>query len=192
MEEELENLMVAKMELERDKKNLLEKTEKIQSNFLAKSKELETVTLRLKNASCITNDEVDALKAKLKEIETDNETLKARLREREQDITDLTNFYHKTLEELAIAGSELESVKNKGQEDTQRLRDCVNELTQELEVVKRPCIQNGEQEQPPPEKDFKCKFDVNVQSKDALDMIDSLILTISSSITEYQTSYKLK
>ncbi|CAG9323119.1 unnamed protein product [Blepharisma stoltei] len=192
VEEELEQLMVSKLELEREKKTLQEKLEKSKASLMKKSKELEFLSQRLKTTSSSSSGEIEALKQRLKEVETENEALKTRVREKDQNIGDLTKFYHKTLEELALAGSELERFRSRKDEESQRLKDHVNELTQELQIIKRPSPQIPELEQPPPEKDFKIKFDINTQNKDPLDMIDSLISTIANSLDEYKSSYKLK
>ncbi|CAG9313360.1 unnamed protein product [Blepharisma stoltei] len=192
VEEEIEQLMVAKLELERENKALQEKLEKAKGSLAKKTKELEAMSQRLKTTSSTTSGEIDALKQRLKEVETENEVLRGRVREKDQNIGDLTKFYHKTLEELSLAGSELERIKTTKEKESQKLKEHVSELTQELQIIRRPNLQAAELEQPPPEKDFKIKFDTNVQNKDPLDMIDSLILTISNSLDEYKSSYALK
>jgi hypothetical protein len=45
-------------------------------------------------------------------LEIDNEDNKSKLRNRECELEDLKNFYNKTLEDLAITGSELDELKN--------------------------------------------------------------------------------
>lgn len=189
MEQDLEKALLKNHDLEQKNESLQESYDKLHSEYLKLSKELE---IERKKSSLVGEDQLNSLNLQIKELETENEALKLRLREKDAENQDLRSFYHKTLEDLAITGSELDYVKNASQENSQRMKDHINELQQELELIKKSHNNSSEMEQPPPDTKNEFKFQFDVDGTDALEMIDSLILTISSNITEYKKTNKLK
>jgi chromosome segregation ATPase len=69
--------------------------------------------------------------------EIELEKAKNTIREKDFEIEQLTTFYHKTLEDFAIAVSELETIKDSSTENMQRLRDQISELSLELSLARR-------------------------------------------------------
>lgn len=138
--------------------------------------------------------EISQLKQRIQILEIENDHLKSKLRERESEIDDLHNFYQKTLEELAITGSELDALKNHSQENTQRMRDYITELTQELEIVRKHQKIAAERQMyqtQSMQNEFKYRFDVKLHGKEASEMIDVLISSLNINITEYKKQHKL-
>jgi hypothetical protein len=120
------------------------------------------------------------------ETEIDDTTLK--VREKDCEIDDLKNYINKTLEELAITCSELDAFKEFSQESTQRLKDHIGELSQELEVVKRrPTLLNSH-DSSEVRSGFKLKL--NLHGKTAQSNIDSLIQALRSQVV-HRKSLKL-
>mgnify|MGYP001100775903 CR=1 FL=1 len=189
MEQDLEKALLKNHDLEQKNEILQESYDKLHSEYLKLSKDLE---IEREKSSLVGEDQLNSLNLQIKELETENEALKLRLREKDAENQDLRSFYHKTLEDLAITGSELDYVKNASQENSQRMKDHINELQQELELIKKSHNNSSEMEQPPPDTKNEFKFQFDVDGTDALEMIDSLILTISSNITEYKKTNKLK
>jgi len=189
MEQDLEKALLKSHDLEQKNEILQESYDKLHSEYLKLSKDLE---IEREKCSLVGEDQLNSLNLQIKELETENEALKLRLREKDAENQDLRSFYHKTLEDLAITGSELDYVKNASQENSQRMKDHINELQQELELIKKSHNNSSEMEQPPPDTKNEFKFQFDVDGTDALEMIDSLILTISSNITEYKKTNKLK
>lgn len=96
-----------------------------------------------KNIYIITTEK-DCFEAKLKgvtklakEYEIELDKFKDTLREKEFEIEQVTSFYHKTLEDLAITCSELESIKDSSMEDIQRMKNQISELGLELAIARR-------------------------------------------------------
>jgi predicted nuclease with TOPRIM domain len=75
--------------------------------------------------------------------ETEVEELQQRLRARESELEHTKELYRSTLENFAIATTELEAMQDSKLEDTQRLKDRLAEVTQELISQKRSDIKPG-------------------------------------------------
>lgn len=138
--------------------------------------------------------EISQMRQRIQILEIENDHLKTKLRERESEIDGLHCFYQKTLEELAITGSELDALKNHSQENTQRMRDYISELTQELDIVRRHqkiSAERQKQQNTSMQNEFKYRFDVKLHGKEATEMIDALISSLNFNIVEYKKQHKL-
>mmetsp|Transcript_11957 Transcript_11957/g.22894 ORF Transcript_11957/g.22894 Transcript_11957/m.22894 type:complete len:165 (-) Transcript_11957:306-800(-) len=107
------------------------------------TKELE-VSLTLVNSRLSdTASELQKLKQSFRNSETEVEELQQKLRARESELEHTKELYRNTLENLAITTSELEALQDSKLEDTQRLKDSLAEVTQELLLQRRSDVKSG-------------------------------------------------
>lgn len=132
--------------------------------------DLENTTSKLKRILRSTN-----------ELETDLDIYKSKLREKDFEIDQLTESYNQTLEELGITCSELDGLKDFSIESTQRLRDQLSEITQELEVARNKTIsmRSGTINKEKPEKP---SLKNSMAGQSALNMVDLLLSDLSSKL----------
>ena len=122
LESELENVMVAKIELEREKVNLKDKVSKLNSELEIKNKEIDSKSKDLENTSKI-------LQSKLKEIESLKSIPKVKA-----ESTDMDRRVLKLEEELQAICRELENVKTAKldvEKDKKYFRDKCDRLESE-------------------------------------------------------------
>ena len=100
----------------------------------------------------------------LKELETEVETNRTRLREKEHELAETTERYNQALEELTLTDFELESVRTHAQEHMRRLQEHIAELSEELDRIR--CVSSFYKRRP---------LCVNNQ---ALSMVDALMHNI--------------
>ena len=107
-----------------------------------------------------------------RDTEIDLEKCRTTLREKEFEIEEVTSFYHKTLEDLAITCSELEIIKDSSIENMQRLKDQISELSLELAMARRKSRGFSQQVSVKSNSNLH-PFSMN--GKNSLGMVDALI-----------------
>ena len=194
MERELEQLMNKNYQLTEENQKLKEKLDSMQGDYKAVNEELQRNITQLQASVPKTNEELTRLKKKISATETDNQKLRKHIADKEQELERVSQHYNKTLEELAIAGTELDALKNSSQERTRRLQERIRDLAEELEVTRRMQAQAAilEFEKPHPEPQSPNELNLLASNyKDPLELIDTLMLNVSSHITNYKKLYKL-
>jgi chromosome segregation ATPase len=194
MERELEQLMNKNYSLTEENQKLKEKLDTLQGEHKALSEELQRNVTQLQASAPKNNEDLKRLKKRIAAIEADNQRLRKQISDKEQELERVSQHYNKTLEELAMAGTELDALKNSSQERTRRLQERVRELLEELEVTRKMQAQAAILEFEKPHPEPKSPNDSGLMPsnyKDPLELIDNLMLSVSSHITNYKKLYKL-
>ena len=194
MERELEQLMNKNYSLTEENQKLKEKLDMLQGEYKALSEELQRNVTQLQASAPKNNEELKRLKKRIAAIEVDNQRLRKQISDKEQELERVSQHYNKTLEELALAGTELDALKNSSQERTRRLQERIRELLEELEVTRKMQAQAAILEFEKPHPEPKSPNDSGLMPsnyKDPLELIDNLMLSVSSHITNYKKLYKL-
>lgn len=194
MERELEQLMNKNYSLTEENQKLKEKLDTLQGEYKALSEELQRNVTQLQASAPKNNEELKRLKKRIAAIEVDNQRLRKQISDKEQELERVSQHYNKTLEELAMAGTELDALKNSSQERTRRLQERIRELLEELEVTRKMQAQAAILEFEKPHPEPKSPNDSGLIAsnyKDPLELIDNLMLSVSSHITNYKKLYKL-
>ena len=140
LESELERSTLKINQLEKQNSELTEELSKYKSNHISNTKELENINTKYKDEISTLQEKLKQAQRKLRHLETDLDFYKSKSREKDFEIDKLTEFYHKTLEDLAITCSELESLKDYNEENTYRLKEQLAELNNELHIAKRKSL----------------------------------------------------
>ena len=113
-----------------------------------------------------------------RDLETEIDGLWTKVRERECETQDLREFYENTLEELAITCSELERLKDTSQENTQRMKEHISELTNELLMARRKSHALHYDHDYATDRTRTPSF--SIYGKNAVGMIDSIIKSLKN------------
>lgn len=133
-------------------------------------------------------DKLKYLQRSKKELEMDLEISNTKLREKEYENNQLTEYYHSALEDLAITCSELDNLKDHNAETTQRLKDQLKELNSELEIIHQNKGKRFQKPQTLPEMTMQePKLKNSIIGKNSVDIVDTLLGSLSSRLKSYQT-----
>lgn len=131
--------------------------------------------------------EIDRSLNIVKDYENEVDHLKSKLREKEFEIEQVNEFYNKTLEDLAIACSELDFVKDLSQENMHRLREQVSDLNNELNVAKRKSVSFQAYFGHRVEQSLqKTNMKTILAGKSAQSIVDILLSNLSTSLLKYK------
>ncbi|CAG9330658.1 unnamed protein product [Blepharisma stoltei] len=149
---ETSKLIEAELELEIEENKILikslqeeililkEQNTNLKSQFYTKIQVIEKLNSELNEKLKKSCQDSESSKKKLMEMELEMDMMKSKLREKDFEAEQLNEFYNKTLEDLAIACSELDVLKEYSEENTQRLKDQISDLNNELMVARRKSI----------------------------------------------------
>jgi chromosome segregation ATPase len=137
LEQEISDLQAEVMDEKLEKKELQDHILQLKKDFLAKTQGFERSLQSINLEKSKLESRLKIMSEALRNNEIELDHCRSALREKEFEIEHLTDFYHQTLEDLAIVGSELEEVKVSSSEDSQRLKDQIADLTNELKVAQR-------------------------------------------------------
>lgn len=122
-----------------------------------------------------------------KEIEIDLEISHNKLREKEYENSQITQYYHNVLEDLALTCSELDDLKDHNAETTQRLKDQLKEVNSELEVIQQTHGRRFQRSQTLANVTVaEPKLRSSVVGKNSLDIVDTLLGSLSTRLKSYQ------
>lgn len=107
------------------------------------TKELDKALTTSNSQLSETSADLLKLKQTYRNSETEFEELQQRLRARESELEHTKELYRSTLESLAITTTELEALQETKLEDTQRLKDRLAEVSQDLALQKRSLVKIG-------------------------------------------------
>jgi chromosome segregation ATPase len=123
-----------------------------------------------------------------KEMEIDLEIANGKLREKEYENNQLTEYYHRALEDLAITCSELDNLKDHNAETTQRLKDQLKELNSELEIIHQNKGRKLHRSHTLAEAVCQeAKLKNALVGKTSIDMVDTLLESLSGRLKSFQT-----
>ena len=137
LEEEISELKSSVSSLKAHNSELQEEILSMKKDFLSKTLSFERTIQNLSQEKATLDTNFKKIMKITREAETELEECKNSIREKEYELEQVTSFYHQTLEDLAITCSELESIKDSSIENTQRLKDQIAELSQEVLVARR-------------------------------------------------------
>ncbi|CAG9330265.1 unnamed protein product [Blepharisma stoltei] len=189
LEEELESELEAQIrlnsELQAENQSLKDQVEKINKDYYHKLIEMEKSAFKLQNELKETQNKLKMNLKSNKELETELDIYKSKLREKEFEIEELTETYNQTLEELAITCSELDGLKDFNAESTHRLKEQLNELSQDLEIARDKTF-NLQNHSSNFEKAEKPKLKDSMVGQSALTMVDLLLSDLNGKIKQKQ------
>ncbi|CAG9329876.1 unnamed protein product [Blepharisma stoltei] len=186
IERELEVQIKLNSELNKENKALKDELDKLKTDHYEKFKSIEKNSNKVKDELFVLQERIKILMKNNKDLETELDAYKSKLREKDFEIDELTNSYHQTLEDLAITCSEFENLKDYSKENTQRLKEQLNELSQELDNVwrKTESIRNhsSNNENKTPQPSLKS----SMVGRSALGMVDLLLSDLNSKFNAKQ------
>jgi hypothetical protein len=152
---------------------------------MSKSSNLEKNLANLSNENNSLQSRLIKITEIARETETELDQCKTTLREKEFEIEEVTTFYHKTLEDLAITCSELDFIKDSSTENMQRLKDQIAELSLELSVARRRSRGISNQYSA---KISNANVPCVVNGKTAIGMVESLISDLNKKLKKMTVS----
>lgn len=149
--------------------------------------ELEINNEKLMKELKLTVEKLKYAQRMKKELEIDMDIINSKLREKDYENNQLTEYYHSALEDLAITCSELDNLKDHNAETTQRLKDQLRELNNELEMIhqnkgrrtgRAHTVTDIFMQEP--------KLKNSLIGKNSTDMLDTLLESLSNRLRAYQ------
>lgn len=128
---------------------------------------------------------LDGVTKLAREYEIELDKYKDTLREKEFDIEQVTSFYHKTLEDLALTCTELDSIKDSTLENIQRMKTQISELILELAMARRKSRSLSTTTAINAVRQQKTRNTVFAQGP-TVGMVDHLILELASKTNQIQ------
>ena len=123
-----------------------------------------------------------------KDLEIDLEISTNKLREKEYENNQLTEYYHSALEDLAITCSELDNLKDHNAETTQRLKDQLKELNSELEIIHQTKGRRFQRSHTLAEiKLQEPKLKNSIIGKSSIEIVDTLLGTLTMRLKTFQS-----
>ena len=136
----------------------------------------------------VTLDKLKYFQRTKKELEIDLEISNNKLREKEYENCQLTEYYHNVLEDLALTCSELDNLKDHNAETTQRLKDQLRELNSELEVIQQTKGKRFQKSHTfASVVNQEPKLRTTIIGKNSLDIVDTLLGSLSTRLKSYQS-----
>jgi chromosome segregation ATPase len=149
--------------------------------------DLENNNEKLMKELKITQEKLKYLQRSKKELEIDIDIVNAKLREKDYENNQLTEYYHGALEDLAITCSELDNLKDHNAETTQRLKDQLRELNNELEMIhQNKGRRSGRAHTVTDIIMQEPKLKNSLIGKCSFDMIDTILGSLNNRLKSYQ------
>ncbi|OMJ79040.1 hypothetical protein SteCoe_21023 [Stentor coeruleus] len=187
LEYDIENQAATIQALQSENDILKEQIKTLKEDFRKKLFEVEKHNDKLMKELKITTEKLKTMQRHNKELEIDYDILTGKIREKEYENDQLTQYYHRALEDLAITCSELDDLKDHNAETTQRLKDQLRELNNELEIIQQSKFKRMRKSYSIVDTVLpECKLKSTMVGKNSLDMVDSLLGSLSSRLKSYQ------
>lgn len=186
LENELEQEQQKNKKLQRQNDQLKEQLDSFKLQQITKCKELESLNNKLTSSNSALEEKLNQALRSKRHLETEMDFYKAKLREKDHEIEKLTEFYHQTLEDLAITCSELETYKDLNKESTYRLQEQISELNHELDVARKISLKRM-QDHNRQMKNGYGSLKSSMSGQRATVMVDLLIDSLSSQLNCYKT-----
>ena len=180
LEQEIENQTNYNKLLQAENDDLKDEIKLLKEDYRKKISEFESSKIALEKLKFFQRNK--------KELEIDLEIAHGKLREKEYENSQLTEYYHNALEDLAITCSELDNLKDHNAETTQRLKDQLKELNSELEIIQQTKGKRFQRSQTFIEViNAEPKLKSSIAGKNSVDIVETLLGSLSLRLKSYQS-----
>ena len=188
LEQEIENQTNYNKLLQAENDDLKDEIKLLKEDYRKKISEFESSNEKLLKELKIALEKLKFFQRNKKELEIDLEIAHGKLREKEYENSQLTEYYHNALEDLAITCSELDNLKDHNAETTQRLKDQLKELNSELEIIQQTKGKRFQRSQTFIEViNAEPKLKSSIAGKNSVDIVETLLGSLSLRLKSYQS-----